>query len=497
MADYKPTIGLEIHTELKTRTKMFCACLNNPDETEPNKNVCPVCLAHPGTLPVINLEAVLKVLKVGLALSGQLAEKSVFDRKNYFYPDLPRGFQISQYQLPFVQGGFLEIENEKGERRKIKITRVHLEEDTGRLIHSQNQEQYSLVDYNRAGVPLMELVTEPEIHSGFEARQFAEQLQLLLRYLEVSDADMEKGQLRVEPNISVSLDSKLGTKVEIKNLNSFRAVEEAIDYEIKRQIEILGKGKAVHQHNRGWDEAKKITLEQRSKEEAHDYRYFPEPDLPPIYLNQPIGDEGIFINTEEIAKTLPELPWQRQLRLGNQYFLNSEEAKQLTFNKKLGDFFEQAISEIQEFDSGHQHSRKELTKLVFNFLSSDLRGLAAENKTDFKDLKITPETFAHLLTLFHQKKISSRVAKDVLLEMFQTGKDPEEIIKEKNLFQVSDSGELESIIKKIIAENPAPVADFKAGKEQALQFLVGKIMAQTKGRANPETVQKLIKQELG
>lgn len=496
MLEYKPTIGLEIHVELKTRTKMFCACLNDPEETQPNKNVCPVCLAHPGTLPVINLEAVLKVLKVGLAVSGQLSRKSVFDRKNYFYPDLPKGFQISQYQFPLVRGGFLEIENEKGERRQIRISRIHLEEDTGRLIHSQTEERYSLVDYNSAGVPLMELVTEPDLHSGFEARQFAEQLQLLLRYLDVSDAEMEKGQLRIEPNISVSQDNQLGTKVEIKNLNSFRTVEEAINYEIQRQREVLSRGEKIFQHNRGWDEVKKITVEQRSKEEAHDYRYFPEPDLPPIYLDQEVGEEGVFISTEEIARTLPELPWQRQKRLENYYFLSREEARLLTVDKELGDFFEETISEIKHLDSWHNHSQKELIKLVFNFLGSDLRGLMTETKTSFSELKITPASLARLLNLYHQQKISSRVAKDVLAEMFQTGSSPEEIIEQKNLFQVSDTNELKEIVAKIIAENPAPVADFKAGKNQALQFLVGQVMAQTKGRANPQLVRELISQAL-
>jgi len=271
---YAPVIGLEIHVELKTKSKMFCSCENNPFEGDANSNVCPVCMAHPGSLPVINEEAVKKVIKTGLALNCQIAQESKFDRKNYFYPDLPKGYQISQYDKPFCKKGFLNING-----KKIRITRVHLEEDTGKLLHPQGAD-YSLVDFNRAGVPLMELVTEPDLHSAKEARKFAEELQLIIRYLGVSNADMEKGQLRVEVNISLSKNKEMGTKVEIKNLNSFRIVEKAIDYETERQAEVLDSGKKVVQETRGWDEKKGITVSQREKEEAHDYRYFPEPDLP-------------------------------------------------------------------------------------------------------------------------------------------------------------------------------------------------------------------------
>jgi len=275
---YFPTVGLEIHAELKTKSKMFCSCLNDPDEKQANINICPICTAHPGVLPVINKEAVRKVIKTGLALNCQIPEYSKFDRKNYFYPDLPKGYQISQLYMPFCENGFLEINS-----RKIKIREIHLEEDTGRLVHPQGAD-YSLVDFNRAGIPLMELVTEPDIHSAKEARRFAEELRLIFRYLNVSDADMEKGEMRVEANISLSKTNKLGTKVEIKNLNSFRAVEKGIEYEIKRQSEILEKGEKVIQETRGWHDTKQITVSQREKEEAHDYKYFPEPDLPILHI---------------------------------------------------------------------------------------------------------------------------------------------------------------------------------------------------------------------
>ena len=500
MSNYKPTIGLEVHVELKTRTKMFCSCLNDPKETEPNKNVCPVCLAHPGSLPVINLEAVKKVVKVGLALEGKIAEKSFFDRKNYFYPDLPKGFQISQYEHPLVEGGCLEIRDETGlpaqagKAKKIQITRIHLEEDTGNLLHQGSK---SLVDFNRAGVPLMELVTEPVFHSGSEARKFAEELRLLLRYLEVSDAEMELGQFRVEPNVSISKTGKLGTKVEIKNLNSFRSVEDSINFEIKRQVDVLASGGKIHQQNRGWNQEKSETFEQRSKEEAHDYRYFPEPDLPPLVIDGKAEDSDVFISTEEIKKQLSELPWQRRERLERLYHLGPDLNEILVQDRSLGDYFEQAVSEFKKFDSGHKKEPDlEKTRVVYNLITSDLRGLMLEAKTSFESLKAKPADLASLVEFFHQKRISSRALKDVLLEMFETGKDPGEIISSKNLLQVSDSGELEAVVEKVIQNNPAPVKDFKAGKDASLQFLVGQIMKETKGRANPQVIQEMLKTKI-
>ena len=333
---YKPTIGLEIHTELKTKTKMFCGCLNfsvnlEQIENQPNINICPVCLAHPGTLPAPNKEAIKSVVKLGLALGGKIAKISKFDRKNYFYPDLPKGYQISQYDQPFVLGGMLN---------SVKITRVHLEEDTARLIHSEDGKS-SLVDFNRAGVPLMELVTEPDIKNGKEAVYFAKELRLIMKYLGISNADMEKGQMRVEANISISKDKKLGTKVEIKNLNSFRAVEEAIDYEIKRQEDVLEKEEKVVQETRGWDENKKSTFSQRLKEEAHDYRYFSEPDIPSFDFSK-----SDFINIEELKSFIPELPVQKRERFIKEYGLKPDQVEILVEDKLLGNYFEQAISEL-------------------------------------------------------------------------------------------------------------------------------------------------------
>ncbi|MDP3995807.1 MAG: Asp-tRNA(Asn)/Glu-tRNA(Gln) amidotransferase subunit GatB, partial [bacterium] len=314
---YQPTIGLEIHIELKTRTKMFCSCLNNPDEKKPNLNICPICMGHPGTLPVINEEAVTKVIKTGLAFNSEIPNHSKFDRKNYFYPDLPKGYQISQYDKPLCVGGYLEIPTDQGSLKRIRITRVHLEEDTGSLAHPEG-ENYSLVNFNRAGIPLMELVTEPDIASAYEAKKFAEDLHLIMHYLDVSDADMEKGQMRVEVNISLSeKKGELGTKAEIKNLNSFRSVERAIDYEIKRQKEILESGGKILQETRGWDDVKGITVSQREKEEAHDYRYLPEPDLPGLRFSKE------FIG--KIKSEIPELPVARKNRLMQEYALTDKE----------------------------------------------------------------------------------------------------------------------------------------------------------------------------
>jgi len=485
---YKTIVGLEVHVELDTKSKMFCSCLNDPDERHPNVNVCPICMGHPGTLPVINEEAVRKVIRTGLALNCQIPEYSKFDRKNYFYPDLPKGYQISQYDMPLCKAGFLEIEG-----KKIRITRVHLEEDTGRLVHEKD---YSLVDFNRAGIPLMELVTEPDITSAEEARRFAEELQLILRYLGVSDADMEKGQLRVEANISLGKDKKLGTKVEIKNLNSFRAVERGIDYEIKRQTEILKSGKKVIQETRGWDDIRGVTVGQREKEEAHDYRYFPEPDLPMLHLG--VAD---FIN--EIKAEIPELPQSRRERFKKEYNLLDKEIGVFVFNKDLGEYFEKAMSELRNWVKEEEMKRKvgreeflKLTKLCSNYIITDLQGLLKGASVTGEDFLITPENFAEFITLIYEGKISSKIAKIVLEEMFKTGADPSHIIEEKGLIQITDEAEIEKIIKEVILKNKKAVEDFKKGKENAFQFLIGQIMAQTKGKANPQLVNKILKQTL-
>ena len=475
---YQPTIGLEVHVELKTKSKMFCSCLNDPNEHHPNVNICQICTAQPGSLPVINKEAVRKTIKTGLALNCQIPENSQFDRKNYFYPDLPKGYQISQYDKPLCINGFLKMN-----RKTIRIRRVHLEEDTGRLIHEKD---YSLVDFNRAGIPLMELVTEPDIGSAKEARKFAEELQLILRYLGVSDADMEKGQMRVEANISLSQISSLksqilGTKVEIKNLNSFRAVERGIEYEIKRQAEILEEGGKIIQETRGWNDIKGITVSQREKEEAHDYRYFPEPDLPILHL-------GVADYLNEIKTEIPELPQQRRERLMREYQLDEKSIEIFVFNKDLGEFFEKVVSELEP--RLPQEKLLKLIKLATNYIITDLQGLLQKASITDEDFLITPENFAEFITLIDEGKISSKGAKMVLEEMFKKGGDPSQIIEEKGLIQVTDEVEIEKVVKEIISKNQKAVEDYKKGKETALQFLIGQVMAKTQGKANPEIVQE-------
>ncbi|HEY4523290.1 MAG TPA: Asp-tRNA(Asn)/Glu-tRNA(Gln) amidotransferase subunit GatB [Candidatus Paceibacterota bacterium] len=511
MSKFLPTIGLEIHAELNTQSKMFCDCKNDPEEKRANQNVCPICLAHPGTLPVINKQAVESVIKVGLALKGEIPEVSKFDRKNYFYPDLPKGYQISQYDEPLVLGGTLA---------GVQITRVHLEEDTGRLAHGVNadnsglnaegqkesqRKSVSLVDFNRAGVPLMELVTEPVIHDVKTALTFAKELQLLLRYLGVSDADMEKGQMRVEANISLgeivdedglSADERennqhesavLGTKVEVKNLNSFRAVQGAITYEIERQKELLEEGKKVTQETRGWNEEKKSTFSQRLKESAHDYRYFPEPDLPPLNIAE--------WDMPRLRAEISELPNARRTRLTEEYKLSASQVELLVSDRESGDYFENAASELVA-SQGDKGLGDNFFVPLYNNLLGDLRGLMNEKNENFIDLKITPENFSHLVRLVTDKEITSGSAKVILFEMYETGGDPEEIIKIKNWKQISDEKELKKIVLEIIAENPEPVADFKKGKENALQFLIGKAMTRLSGRGNPKIISDIFREKL-
>ncbi|MFY9457990.1 MAG: Asp-tRNA(Asn)/Glu-tRNA(Gln) amidotransferase subunit GatB [Candidatus Spechtbacterales bacterium] len=489
---YIPTIGLEIHAELNTQTKMFCASLNDPKEKRPNINVCPICMGHPGTLPVPNKEAIKKVIQVGLALNCKIAEFSKFDRKNYFYPDLPKGYQISQYDKPFCEGGHLNISEDK----KVKITRIHLEEDAGRLVHPPGAD-YSLVDFNRAGIPLMELVTEPDMHSGEEAQRFAEELQLILRYLGASDANMEKGQMRVELNISLASEGSkiLGTKVEVKNLNSFNVVGRATAYEIKRQSEILDNGEKVAQETRGWDEASQKTFSQRAKEEAHDYRYFPEPDIPPIV----IGGNSEF---EARNSKLPELPQQKRKRFVEEYKIDPKLAEIFVRDRELADYYEKVISEFLAWEEaiGHRDEeeeiRQELITLAANYITTDLRKLMAENKINIVGCKTTAEDFAEFINLIHTGKLSSRGAKDLLPEMLRTGGDPHQLMLDKGVGQVSEAGELEAVVDKVIKDNPGPVLDYKSGKENILQFLVGQVMKETKGVANPQVAAEILKRKL-
>ena len=417
---YKPVIGLEVHAELKTKTKMFCDSLNDPDEKHPNINVCPICMGHPGTLPVINMAAIEKVITAGLALNCKIAEDTFFERKNYFYPDLPKGYQISQYQKPLCYEGYLNLQptTNNSQSKKIRITRIHLEEDAGRLYHLPDK-NYSLVDYNRAGVPLMELVTEPDFENGDQVKRFAEELQLIWRYLEVSDANMEKGQMRIEVNISLTNpDGSWGTKVEIKNINSVKFAADAVDYEIKRQRELLESGEKIKQETRGWDEFKKQSFSQRSKEEAHDYRYFPEPDLPPIRIangraSPATGGPPTLFSAEKIRSEMPELPQQRRERFVRQYGLPGHDVEMFTVNKPLGDYFEHVASELLSFDR-LDHLKKpdpehqgRLLKLASNYVITELKRMADSVGADPADTKISPEMFADLVVRVFHSEVSS------------------------------------------------------------------------------------------
>jgi len=488
MKKYTPVIGMEIHVELKTKSKMFCQCKNGLGlEKKPNIDICPVCTAQPGTLPVPNIQAIEAVQLAGLALGCNLRLESKFDRKNYFYPDIPKGYQISQYDQPFCEKGKLKING-----KEIGITRIHLEEDTGKLIHPKGVE-YTLVDFNRAGVPLMELVTEPDIETGEEARIFCQKLQQICRYLEISDADMEKGNMRCEANISLYKEGEeklSGTKVEVKNINSFKFVEKAINFEIERQTEMLDRGEKIVQETRGWDANKGETVSQRKKESAHDYRYFPEPDIPPFSF-----DENY---VENIRRKLPELPDQKFERFKKEYNLPIADVEIITSEKELAQYFENVVSEIREKISCKEYECQEekAIKLAANYIIGELRRHMGEHEHNLADIKITPENYAELICILSCGKINSSAAQTVLAEMYKTGGDPSQIIEEKNLVQMDNSDELEKIIEEVLAKNEKSVADFKAGKENALKFLIGQVMSATKGKANPQIVQEIMKNKL-
>lgn len=473
-------IGLEIHARLKTATKMFCGCRNEFDAEKPNKNVCPICLGHPGTLPTINRKAVESILKLGMVLGGHLNEVSKFDRKSYFYPDLPKGYQISQYDKPLVIGGSLN---------GVPITRVHLEEDTGRLLHASDG-AHSLVDFNRAGTPLMELVTEPAITSGKQAADFGRALQQILRYLDISGADMEKGEMRVEVNLSLKgKGGERGTKIEIKNLNSFKAVEDAVEYEVYRQREVLASGGRITQATYGWDDVKKKTVPQRFKEEAHDYRYLPEPDLPPLELKD--------FDLDALRAQIPELPDQKCARFQKEFGLTHEQAETLVAEKKMADYFEASASELDADIGPPGEIPKRAMQLLFNYLTSDLKGLLNEDGKMFGEMiKITPTHFAHLVTLVHEKKVSSRSAKDILVRMYREGVDPHVVVESEGLSQVSNTSALQATVDKILASNPNAIADYKKGKGGALQFLIGQAMKELKGKGNPEVLKGLFEMKL-
>ena len=492
MKEYELTVGLEVHAELKTQTKMFCACKNDPDEKEPNVNVCPICMGHPGTLPTLNKEAIKSVIKVGRAIGGEIADFTEWDRKNYFYPDIPKGYQISQYKYPLVSGG---------ELAGVKITRIHLEEDTGTSQHDKGD--FSILNYNRAGVPLMELVTEPVIKSARQAGEFEEELQLLLRTLGVAEANMEKGEMRVEANISVApkprtnaegtpidaegnpIKPKLGTKVEVKNLNSFKAAEKSIEYEMKRHIEAYEKGETIVQETRGFDENTGTTFSQRKKEDSHDYRYFPEPDLPKLYISQ-IPE----FSAEALKPEIPELPWEKRERYSKEFGIKAEDIESYVYDFALGEFFENVIKDFG--------GDKNKVVLASNYVTSDVVGLSRKENISIDEVvsKIPHTNFAELINLVSEKKISSRGAKDILAIMYKDGGNPLEIA-EKNGFILSNNPEaLKKVIEQIIAENPAVVADYKAGKTNLIQFLVGQGMKAMKGSGDPAVIKEELEKAL-
>lgn len=479
---------------MKTESKMFCRSRNS-ESTEPNVNICEICTGQPGTLPVINREAVRKAIMVGLALNCEIARHSKFDRKNYFYPDLPKGYQISQFDMPINGRGQIEIAV-NGVVKKIGITRAHLEEDAGKLIHPANA-KHSLVDYNRAGVPLLEIVSDPDIRGSEEARIYLQELQNLMRYLGVSDADMEKGHLRCDANISLreTGEQELPSyKVEIKNMNSFKAVAMAIEFEIKRQAEILDKGGVPAKETRGWVDDKGVTVSQRSKEESQDYRYFPEPDLPVLEFSQ----EYI----TEIRRLLPELPKERRVRFANEYQLPEKDIITLIGYKELADYFEQVVSELAQWCQEDnvevsEQDRLRFVKIAANWCLGQFLSLLNENKLTPKEAKITQENFAELIKLISQGKVSALAAKDVFVKMFMTGDDPSNILDELGLHQVSDEGAILEAVKKVISENPKGVEDAKTKGERAFGFLVGQAMKELKGKGNPQIINELLKKELG
>ena len=476
---YEAVIGLEVHTELQTTTKIFCGCKTSFG-AEPNTNVCPVCLGLPGVLPVLNKRVLEFAVRAGLALNCEISRFSKFDRKNYYYPDLPKNFQTSQFDLPICERGHLDIEV-NGEKKQIRITRAHMEEDAGKLVHhgtSITDSDYSLVDYNRTGTPLLEIVTEPDMRSAKEAVAYLEKIRAILQYIGISDCRMEEGSLRCDANVSVRPvgQKELGTKAEIKNINSFKGVEKAIEYEALRQAEILEDGGKIIQETRTWDEKEGVTKSMRTKEEANDYRYFPEPDLAPFT----VSEEYI----EDIRKTLPELPDERRERYIANFGLSSTDAQYMTNDKDTSDYFEKVVAAGAD------------PKASVNWIMGEFASQLSNAGIEIAKAPVTPENLAKLLALIAKGTISGKIAKKVFAEMWKDGADPEEIVKAQGLVQISDTGALKELVVKVIANNPKAVEDFKAGKKKAVGALVGQIMKETKGKANPKVINELLNDEL-
>jgi aspartyl-tRNA(Asn)/glutamyl-tRNA(Gln) amidotransferase subunit B len=477
--EYEAVIGLEVHVQLNTRSKIFCEC-STEFGAPPNTHVCPVCMGQPGVLPVLNKEVLYKAIKAGLALNGEIALYSKFDRKNYFYPDLPKGYQISQYDLPIMKNGYLDITLSSGEVKRIGITRMHMEEDAGKLIHSEG-EAVSYVDFNRAGVPLLEIVSEPDMRSSEEAYFYLKELRNIMKYIEVSDVNMEEGSLRCDANVSIRPkgEKRFGTKVEIKNMNSFNSVKRAIEYEIARQIEILESGGTIVQETRLYDAEKNKTFSMRTKEEAHDYRYFPEPDLPPIVIDKSL--------IEEIRNSLPELPVERRKRFVTEYSLTQFDANLLTEEKELADYFEYCV----------KNSRIEPKKFA-NWIQSEVLAVLNEKNITIKEFEniVQPGELINLLSFIEDGTISGKIAKDVFLEMINTRKCAREIIELKGLKQITDSSEIERWVNEVIDKNPKEVEKYRQGNEKILGFFVGEVMKLSKGKANPKLVNEILRKKL-
>ncbi|PQP86685.1 Asp-tRNA(Asn)/Glu-tRNA(Gln) amidotransferase subunit GatB [Paenibacillus sp. AR247] len=468
---YETVIGLEVHVELHTKSKIFCGC-STEFGAPPNTHTCPICLGHPGVLPVLNRQAVDYAMKAAMALNCTIADVSKFDRKNYFYPDSPKAYQISQYDQPIGENGWIDIEVD-GQTKRIGITRLHLEEDAGKLTHVDGGFA-SLVDFNRVGTPLVEIVSEPDISSPEEAKAYLEKLRAIMQYCEVSDVKMEEGSMRCDANISIRPvgQKEFGTRAELKNMNSFRGVQRGLEYEEYRQAEILDDGGKVVQETRRWDEAAGKTLSMRSKEEAHDYRYFPDPDLVRLHIDEAWK--------ERIRATIPELPDARQARYTSEYGLPSYDAGVITSSKPLADFFEDSLNYTKD------------AKAVSNWIMGDLLGYLNSTGLELPALKITGRGLGEMIGLIEKGTISSKIAKTVFKEMLESGKLPQQIVEDKGLVQISDEGAIKTIVEQVVAANPQSVEDFKAGKQKAIGFLVGQVMKESKGKANPALVNKLL-----